>query len=145
MAQGAASYTIQLNSATAEKRTGEHYVTSLDPGIRIPYLARPRAMLEGLSFSNQFANVDSILDNKTVKLAWKSHVVGTGAESDFKNLTLTVDDGYYDIPGVEAELARKLKQASADAPTYSHDKQTVTVGSNLWDTMNTYASANAAY
>ena len=63
MSQGAASFTIQLNSATAEKRTGEHYVRQLDPPITIPYLAKPRAMLEGLSFSNSFSNVDSNFEN----------------------------------------------------------------------------------
>lgn len=145
MSQGAASFTIQLNSATSEKRTGEHYVRQLDPPITIPYLARPRAMLEGLSFSNSFSNVDSTFDNNKVRLAWYGHTVGTGAESAWRNMELTVDTGYYDIASLEAALARKLKAASTGTPTYSYDKQTETLGSNLWDTMDTYCSANAQY
>ena len=59
MSQVAASHIIQLNSATAQKRTNEHYVMALEPTISVPYLAKPRAQLEGLSFSNSFTNVDA--------------------------------------------------------------------------------------
>ena len=145
MSQGAASFTIQLNSATSEKAAGEHYIRRLDPPIRVPYLANPRAMLEGLSFSNTFSNVDTTYGNNKVKLAWYSHTVGTRVEGGWKNMELTVDTGYYDLPSLEAALARKMKAASVGAPTYSFDKQTETIGSNLWDTMDTYCAANPAY
>ena len=45
MAQGAANFTIQLNSSTAVKGIAEHYVMPLEPPIAVPYLAKPRAQL----------------------------------------------------------------------------------------------------
>jgi hypothetical protein len=122
MAQGAANFTIQLNSATAKKGTGEHYVMPLDPPINVPYLAKPRAQLESLSFSNSFSNVDaSTLNNNTVKLAWYSN------EGSLQTANITIDDGYYDLQHLEIALAKKLRHTE------------------LWATMNTYCAANAGY
>jgi hypothetical protein len=140
---------IQLNSATAEKSTGEHYVMALQPAISIPYLAKPRAQLEGLSFSNSFTNVDAAsLDNTTVKLVYYESTPGTGADSAYKTLDLTIDGGYYNltdgIGSLEAALAKKLEEA-ATTTSYSYEKHTETLGSSLWDTMNVYAGASPGY
>ena len=122
MAQGAANFTIQLNSATAKKGTGEHYVMPLDPPINVPYLAKPRAQLESLSFSNSFSNVDaSTLNNNAVKLAWYSN------EGSLQTTDITIDDGFYDLQHLEIALAKKLRNTE------------------LWTAMNTYCAANAGY
>ena len=149
MAQAGASHIIQLNSATAEKRTNEHYVMALEPAISVPYLAKPRAQLDGLSFSNSFTNVDAAsLDNHTVKLVYYESTPGTGVDSPYKTLDLTIDDGFYSltdgIGSLEAALAKKL-EAAATTSSYSYEKHTETLGSSLWDTMNVYSSANAGY
>eukprot|EP01046_Picozoa_sp_COSAG06_P010616 COSAG06_NODE_583_length_14006_cov_10.629251_3_plen_174_part_00 len=73
---------------------------------------------------------------------------GTGADSAYKTLDLTIDDGFYSltdgIGSLEAALAKKL-EAAATTSSYSYEKHTETLGSSLWDTMNVYSSANAGY
>ena len=51
---GAQTYTLQLNSATAEKTssTNEEYRLQLTPPISCPFMAAPRTMLESLAFTN---------------------------------------------------------------------------------------------
>jgi hypothetical protein len=122
---------------------------ALQPAISIPYLAKPRAQLEGLSFSNSFTNVDAAsLDNNTVKLVYYESTPGTGADSAYKTLDLSIDDGYYSladgIGSLEAALAKKL-EAAATTTSYSYEKHTETLGSSLWDTMNVYAGASPGY
>ena len=143
MAQAAGSITIQLNSATAEKGTGEHYVMPLDPPIRIPYLARPRAQLEGLCFSNVFPNLSAAIGNNTLKLVWYSHKVGQADETDWQTMTIVLGDGFYDIPRLESELAKQIRAQSTSTYTYETHKETL--GASLWSTMNTYCAANPGY
>ena len=56
----AQTYTLQLNSATAQKTSdlNEEYRLQLTPPIACPFMARPRCMLEQLAFSNCFSNID---------------------------------------------------------------------------------------
>lgn len=88
------------------------------------------------------------MDNNTVKLVYYESTPGTGADSAYKTLDLTIDDGYYNlndgIGSLEAALAKKLEEA-ATTTSYSYEKHTETLGSSLWDTMNVYAGANPGY
>ena len=59
MAAAAQSYSIQVSSALSEATVGEHYNKTLEPPLRVPYLAQPRAQLESLAFTNGFTNVDA--------------------------------------------------------------------------------------
>ena len=136
MAQGAANFTIQLNSSTAVKGIAEHYVMPLEPPIAVPYLAKPRAQLEALSFSNSFTNVDATnLKNNIVKLAWYSYSIGSTEEGSWQTTELTVDDGFYDLPKLEVTLAKKIKAASTGS----------VMGTDLWTTMDTLCAGNAGY
>jgi hypothetical protein len=47
MAAAAQTFTIQLNSSTAERTSEneERYQISLTPAIEVPYLAQPRLMI----------------------------------------------------------------------------------------------------
>ena len=136
MATAAQSFTIQLNSASSEKLHKEHYVRTLEPAIGVPYLAKPRAQLEHLAFANSFSNVNSgILKNGVLKLAYKTYDLGATTET-WHNVTLTLDDGYFTLPSLEAAIADKL---------YATHEKSNTIGSNLWDTMNHMSTANAGY
>ena len=136
MAQGAANFTIQLNSSTAVKGIAEHYVMPLEPPIAVPYLAKPRAQLEALSFSNSFTNVDATnLKNNVVKLAWYSYSIGSAEEGSWQTTELTLDDGFYDLPKLEVTLAKKIKAASTGS----------VMGTDLWTTMDTLCAGNAGY
>lgn len=136
MSQGAKSHTIQIDSATAEKVNDEHYKLSLSPSIDVPYLAKPRAQLESLAFTNSFGNLDGTdLKNNILKLGWYSHAVGDATPPKWQTTDVTLDSGQYDIAMLEQSIAKKIKSLS----------HTPTFGTDLWTTMDTYCSANAGY
>ena len=69
MSARAQTFTLQLTSSAADPVGHGHYSKTLVPGIKVPYLAKPFAALEGIAFSNSFTNVDAALyDNNKVVL-----------------------------------------------------------------------------
>ena len=54
MAAASQSFTLQLNSSTAEKTSAseERFQINLTPAVDVPYMAQPRAQLESIAFSN---------------------------------------------------------------------------------------------
>lgn len=133
MAQGSKSFTTQIDSATSQKVNDEHYVMQLNPSIDIPYLAKPRAQLESLAFTNSFGNLDAQEKNNVLKLGWHSHVIGSPTPM-WKTADIALDSCQYDIPSLEVNIAKKIKALSDKTPT---------LGSDLWTTMDTYCGANA--
>ena len=74
----AQTYTLQLNSATAQKTSdlNEEYRLQLTPPIACPFMARPRCMLEQLAFTNCFSNIDKArYGNQSLTLTWNPYVV----------------------------------------------------------------------
>ena len=145
MASAAKNFTIQINSSQCDKLSGEHYRMRLTPPIEVPYLAEPRVMLEQLAFTNAFVNVDSSrLQNNVLRLKWRSYKVGDTSPAWYTE-ELHLDDGFYGLDGLEYAIAKLIRQSSASAPSYVFDKDTQTLGTNLWDTMDTMVQANAFY
>ena len=71
MSSRAQTFTLQLSSSAADPVGQGHFSKTLVPPIKVPYLARPFAALEGIAFSNSFTNVDAALyDNNKVVLQW---------------------------------------------------------------------------
>ena len=71
MSTRAQTFTLQLTSSAADAVGQGHFSKTLMPPIKVPYLARPFAALEGIAFSNSFTNVDAALyGNNKVVLQW---------------------------------------------------------------------------
>ena len=74
MAAASQSFTIQLNSNTAEKTSAnaERFQVNLNPAIDVPYLAQPRVQLTSIAFANSFVNIAESLGNNRIsfQLAW---------------------------------------------------------------------------
>ena len=68
MAAASQSFTVQLNSATAEKTSAseERFQINLTPAVDVPYMAQPRAQLESIAFSNSFVNIAERLGNNRI-------------------------------------------------------------------------------
>ena len=64
----AQSFTIQLNSNTAEKTSAnaERFQVNLNPAIDVPYLAQPRVQLTSIAFANSFVNIAESLGNNRI-------------------------------------------------------------------------------
>jgi hypothetical protein len=152
MAAAAQTFTIQLNSSTAERTSEneERYQISLTPAVEVPYLAQPRAQLESLAFSNSFTNVSAHLDNNKIafQLAYakttpdaNGNYVLDASLSD-KRYELTIPDGHYDAAGLEEELARQayLTHKASDKVVASHaayePPSAITPDSSLWADLN---------
>lgn len=152
MAAAAQTFTIQLNSSTAERTSEneERYQISLTPAVEVPYLAQPRAQLESLAFSNSFTNVSAHLDNNKIafQLAYakttpdaNGNYVLDASLSD-KRYELTIPDGHYDAAGLEEELARQayLTHKASDKVVASHatyePSSAITPDSSLWADLN---------
>jgi hypothetical protein len=74
------------------------------------------------------------------------HVVNRGIQAcspAWYTEELHLDDGFYGLDGLEYAIAKLIRQSSASAPSYVYEKDTQTLGTNLWDTMDTMVQANA--
>ena len=134
MSQAAQTFTLQLSSAAAATMGSGHYKQILQPGIKVPYLARPWAALESMAFSNSFCNVDvALYNNNKVVLSYTPDPAEPAV-----TVTLSVPDGNYSIESLELELAR---QAYATAQTGYIDPNP---GSTmLWDFMQATTAAHS--
>ena len=125
MAAASQSFTIQLNSNTAEKTSAnaERFQVNLNPAIDVPYLAQPRVQLTSIAFANSFVNIAESLGNNRIsfQLAYTQTTqdelthYNLDEELSDKRYELVIPDGHYDAPGLEEELARqayKTHQAS---------------------------------
>ena len=108
MSTRAQTFTLQLTSSAADPVGQGHYSKTLVPPIKVPYLARPFAALEGIAFSNSFTNVDAALyDNNKVVLQWnKSQADAIQKVTPYEE-TLTIPDGHYTVESLELEIARQ--------------------------------------
>ena len=132
MAAAAQSFTIQLNSSTAEKTSAneERFQLNLSPAIDVPYLAQARAQLESLAFSNSFVNVAEHLGNNKIafQLAYAQTTEDANghyqldSELGTKLYELTIPDGHYNVAQLEEELARQawLTHKATDKVTAGH-------------------------
>ena len=108
MSTRAQTFTLQLTSSAADPVGQGHYSKTLVPPIKVPYLARPFAALEGIAFSNSFTNVDAALyDNNKVVLQWnKSQADAIQKVTPYEE-TLIIPDGHYTVESLELEIARQ--------------------------------------
>ena len=152
MAAASQSFTVQLNSATAEKTSAseERFQINLTPAVDVPYMAQPRAQLESIAFSNSFVNIAERLGNNRIafQLAYTQTIKDANlhynldAETSDKRYELVIPDGHYDAAGLELELAKqayathkandKLDQGHA---TYD-PPSAITPTTSLWSDMN---------
>eukprot|EP01044_Picomonas_judraskeda_P016097 COSAG03_NODE_2804_length_2442_cov_60.166880_3_plen_141_part_00 len=103
----AQTYTLQLNSATAQKTSdlNEEYRLQLTPPIACPFMARPRCMLEQLAFTNCFSNIDKArYGNQSLTLTWNPYVEQASPYTPQrvqKTVTVEIPDGHYTIDTLE--------------------------------------------
>ena len=103
----AQTYTLQLNSATAQKTSdlNEEYRLQLTPPIACPFMARPRCMLEQLAFTNCFSNIDKArYGNQSLTLTWNPYVEQAAPytpQRQQKTVTVEIPDGHYTIDTLE--------------------------------------------
>ena len=152
MAAASQSFTVQLNSATAEKTSAseERFQINLTPGIDVPYMAQPRAQLESIAFSNSFVNIAERLGNNRIafQLAYAQTSLDANghyeldAELSDKRYELVVPDGHYDATGLELELAKQAyaTHKASDNIVSGHATyqapSTITPTTSLWSDMN---------
>ncbi|MGZ0214141.1 MAG: hypothetical protein ACKVI4_16815 [Actinomycetales bacterium] len=136
---GAQTYTLQLNSATAEKTssTNEEYRLQLTPPISCPFMAAPRTMLESLAFTNCFSNIDKErYGNQSLTLKWNPYYEQASPytpQRTEKTVTVEIPDGHYTIDTLEQVVAEVLyKETHNGTPA-------ITQASTLWDDMNVLA------
>ena len=151
MAAASQSFTIQLNSNTAEKTSAnaERFQVNLNPAIDVPYLAQPRVQLTSIAFANSFVNIAESLGNNRIsfQLAYTQTTedelthYNLDEELSDKRYELVIPDGHYDAPGLEEELARqayKTHQAS-DKLVQGHQTyeppSAITPTTSLWADM----------
>ena len=152
MAAASQSFSVQLNSATAEKTSAseERYQVNLTPAVDVPYMAQPRAQLESIAFSNSFVNIAEKLGNNRIafQLAYAqtieddSHNHDLDAELSDKRYELVVPDGHYDATGLEEELAKQAyaTHKASDKVVSGHatyqPPSAITPTTSLWSDMN---------
>ena len=135
----AQTYTLQLNSATAEKTsaTNEEYRLRLTPPIACPFMARPRCMLEQLAFTNCFSNVDKArYGNQSLTLTWNPYYEQASPytpQRKQKTVTVEIPDGHYTIDTLEQVIAEVLYKETFKGTT------AITDTSTLWDDMSLLA------
>ena len=122
----ARTYTLQLNSATAQKTSdlNEEYRLQLTPPIACPFMARPRCMLEQLAFTNCFSNIDKArYGNQSLTLTWNPYVEQAAPytpQRQQKTVTVEIPDGHYTIDTLEQVIAEELyKLARRNTPANS--------------------------
>jgi hypothetical protein len=136
----ARTYTLQLNSATAQKTSdlNEEYRLQLTPPIACPFMARPRCMLEQLAFTNCFSNIDKArYGNQSLTLTWNPYVEQAAPytpQRHQKTVTVEIPDGHYTIDTLEQVIAEELYKQTHNGTT------AITQTSTLWDDMNVLAA-----
>ena len=105
MSSAAQMFTLQLDSAAAQDLGNGQYRTALYPPLKVPYMAKPTAMVRDVTFTNSMLNVDSRLyKNDVVRLAW---VADPAKPTEISTAELTIPSGNYNLPALEIELARQ--------------------------------------
>ena len=136
----AQTYTLQLNSATAQKTSdlNEEYRLQLTPPIACPFMARPRCMLEQLAFTNCFSNIDKArYGNQSLTLTWNPYYEQASPytpQRQAKTVTVEIPDGHYTIDTLEQVIAEELYKQTRNGTT------AITQTSTLWDDMNVLAA-----
>ena len=88
MSSAAQMFTLQLDSAAAQDLGNGQYRTALYPPLKVPYMAKPTAMVRDVTFTNSMLNVDNRLyKNDVVKLAW---VADTTKPTEISTADLTI-------------------------------------------------------
>eukprot|EP01043_Picozoa_sp_COSAG02_P033623 COSAG02_NODE_2303_length_9183_cov_6.229369_8_plen_515_part_01 len=152
MAAASQSFTVQLNSATAEKTSAseERFQINLTPAVDVPYMAQPRAQLESIAFSNSFVNIAEHLGNNRIafQLAYAQTTQDANlhynldAELSDKRYELVLPDGHYDATELELELAKQAyaTHKASDKIVSGHatydPPSAITPTTSLWSDMN---------
>ena len=142
MSSRAQTFTLQLSSSAADPVGQGHFSKTLVPPIKVPYLARPFAALEGIAFSNSFTNVDAALyGNNKVVLQWNKNQADAIQKVAPYEVELIIPDGHYTVESLELEIARQaFKTAST---TYIDGWQAKHPGQlSLWRFMGSMLGAH---
>ena len=155
---GARTFTLQLNSATAEKPTAgaEQYRLALTPPIEVPYLARPRVRLEQFCFTNAATNLDvALYGNTSITFQWNPFIThhppnpNTGPAYPAltrhpKTKTIVIPDGHYSLASLEETVARMLYRDPGFPADPGFPPLHITADSGLFFDMDILSSAEPA-
>ena len=145
---GASTFTLQLNSATAEKPSAgsEQYRLALTPPIDVPYLARPRVQLEQLCFTNASTNLDvTLYGNTSITFTWNPFIANMDASPQLvrksKTKTIVIPDGHYSLASLEETIARILYRDPGLPADAGYPPAHITDDSGLFFDMNILCTA----
>ena len=135
MSSAAQMFTLQLDSAAAQDLGNGQYRTALYPPLKVPYMAKPTAMVRDVTFTNSMLNVDSRLyKNDVVRLAW---VADPSKPTEISTAELTIPSGNYNLPALEIELARQAYATAGAAYANPNTANTSAAGKlGLWAFMD---------
>ena len=135
MSSAAQMFTLQLDSAAAQDLGNGQYRTALYPPLKVPYMAKPTAMVRDVTFTNSMLNVDNRLyKNDVVKLAW---VADPTKPAEISTAELVIPSGNYNLPALEIELARQAYATAGAAYANPNTGNTSAAGKlGLWAFMD---------